>query len=211
MLHCRRYKFTDWRSALDSMLSQLQLRRARKCDTTLQHRFSRQRPFCNRMGNLPVKHGTHKRKLLDAELYDQSNTLYPLFPALEKARDDRDAEKKKTGELVQKQIQLMTPIKARIAILEDKLTRCQNRTQRKHVRAAAAEATVRSLEADVVELREAADVLVRCVACLVLPRQIIFMPCGHFITCKQCAKACSVKGDCPNCRVTIDELKPGFM
>jgi hypothetical protein len=45
----------------------------------------------------------------------------------------------------------------------------------------------------------------RCTICMHRSREVLFYPCAHFISCKQCFHEWS--GDCPKCRGTVERHK----
>jgi len=53
---------------------------------------------------------------------------------------------------------------------------------------------------------DAAPVDTCCVACLVNERRVCFVPCGHIVTCIECAPKC--KQMCPMCRAPISIIQP---
>ncbi|VBB18709.1 hypothetical protein YASMINEVIRUS_1241 [Yasminevirus sp. GU-2018] len=54
------------------------------------------------------------------------------------------------------------------------------------------------------------DVDEECVVCLYDAREIVFSPCGHFITCESCSRTCKKCPLCASavmCTLTRDEIK----
>ena len=46
-----------------------------------------------------------------------------------------------------------------------------------------------------------------CSICLDRPRTLVFVPCGHHVTCRDCATDIRSKtNQCPICRCTIDDM-----
>ena len=46
-----------------------------------------------------------------------------------------------------------------------------------------------------------------CAICMDENKEMVFVPCGHFCTCKKCAKAIkNIHGSCPMCRSVIEDI-----
>jgi len=45
-----------------------------------------------------------------------------------------------------------------------------------------------------------------CTICMAAPVGVVFLPCGHAITCKTCAAAIAEKKECPACRGQIEQV-----
>lgn len=59
------------------------------------------------------------------------------------------------------------------------------------------------------QLKKRAPLNFECVLCKKNPREIVFAPCGHFVTCLKCAQDCISR--CPTCRTMIDgHIKVSF-
>jgi len=60
-------------------------------------------------------------------------------------------------------------------------------------------------------LKEAYTNSVQCIVCWNAPREVLFLPCKHFVACKDCSKRFRHPIRCCKCRAYVTRTKDVFL